>query len=225
MKNRYIGLLHKYNREICAMDPADYTLRVALAAEVKKHYRKGKRVLEIGCGEGDSAAPILKYTSAPMDLLDISAVMIRDCKNNLKQYAKRTKYICQDAFEYLKGDEHYDIIISSWTVHNFTKPNQRKLLQTIFDNLKPKGKLLLLEKIYPDKGGKRLFELNVRRYREYGTMPVDAQKAIIEHETQDYNLKYRLTETPLIKELKKIGFKNIKIVDRVERVVVLSAGK
>jgi ubiquinone/menaquinone biosynthesis C-methylase UbiE len=222
MKNRYDKNLKTYNRQILALNPAMQTLRLIAALEFKKVYRSGKRVLEIGCGEGDSAKDILEQTAASLDLLDTSPKMIKTCKKNLKPFSKRTRYICSDALEHLEKSLPYDIIFSEWTIHNFLQEDKGKIFSAIHNNLKPKGVFILVDKVYPNKGGKELLESQHKRYLY---LPAKGAKEIISHEQQDYSSEYRMDERKTLWALKKAGFKSPKIIDRVGREIVLIAGK
>ena len=223
MKNRYVNLLHTYNQEIIELSPAHLVLRIAAALEIKKRLKKTSRVLDLGCGEGDSAEYILNRTIANLDLLDISPDMIRDCKKRLAKYKNRLQFICQDAWEYLLQTQPYDIITMSWTLHNFPKTDQTALLKAIFQNLRKGGVLVLMDKVYPDKDSKKFLDLQLERYKKY--LPSKAVKAIVDHEMQDYSAEYRLTEKPFIALLKKLGFKKVELANRAERDVGVVAQK
>lgn len=223
MKNRYINLLHTYNKEIIELSPAHLVLRIITALEIKKRLKKNSRVLDLGCGEGDSAEHVLSRTAAKLDLLDISPEMIRDCKKRLVKYKSRLSFVCKDAWEYLLQAKPYDIVTMSWTIHNFPKADQAALLKAIFQNLRKGGWLILMDKVYPDKDSKKFLDLQLERYKKY--LPPKAVKAIVDHELQDYSSEYRLAEKPFIALLKKLGFKKVELANRAERDVVIVAQK
>jgi ubiquinone/menaquinone biosynthesis C-methylase UbiE len=223
MKNRYINLLHAYNKEIIELSPAHLVLRIVAALEIKKRLKKTSRVLDLGCGEGDSAEYVLNRTATNLDLLDISPDMIRDCKKRLAKYKNRLNFICQDAWEYLLQTKPYDMITMSWTLHNFPKADQVTLLKTVFSNLRKGGVLVLMDKIYPNKDSKKFLDIQLERYKKY--LPSKAVKAIVDHELQDYSAEYRLTEKSFIALLKKLGFKKVELATRAERDVVIVAQK
>jgi len=222
MKNRYTKSLVKNNQIILALVPANEVLRLIVAFELQDLYKTGGRVLEVGCGEGDSAKPILEHTKASLDLLDVSKEMITLCKKNLRAFSARTQYICKDALVYLKSAKPYNIIFSEWTVHNFPWKDKEVLFHAIYENLKPGGSFILMDKVYPEKGAQQLLEQQIERYRRWGTKGAGD---IIEHEKQDYTDAYRMDEKRLIAVLKKTGFTSVVIKDRVERDVVLVATK
>ena len=100
MKNRYQGVLEQYNQEILNLCPGNFTSRLILALELKKIEETHERVLEIGCGTGDSARPILENTNLCLDLLDVSKGMIAVCRHELSRHDHRIHYICEDGLRY-----------------------------------------------------------------------------------------------------------------------------
>lgn len=223
MKNRYDSILRKNNQAILDLVPYNPFLFTVAALEIKKLAKSESRVLELGSGEGDSALPILKRTGVHIDLLDVSKEMIKISKKNLKAFANRTKYICEDAHSYLKEAESYDIIYSAWTVHNFVQKDKKELLKTIYGGLHKGGAFILMDKVYPARGGQELLERQNARYKQY--LPAAVSRAITGHEVEDANDTYRLDEKVLFKLLKEIGFKSATLVDRIERDVVIIARK
>ncbi len=222
MENRYGEVLTRYNGQILDLCPAHFASRRILALELKKREHHVSRVLEIGCGEGDSAEPVLEHTDLRLDLADVSETMIERCKSRLVQYRDRINFICGDGITVLQQNKPYDIIIMEWVLHNFPWEEKRVLLRSIYQKLTPGGQLFLMDKIYPDEGAQELFEVQMKRY---AYLPSEAQEAIVDHETQDFLPEYRMDEKATFKELAQVGFKNVRIVDRLEREVVLVAEK
>lgn len=223
MKNRYDHNLRDSIKEIRALIPASETLGLVMAFELRRHIRNGDKVLEIGCGKGDSAKFLLDYTRAKLDLLDISPEMILSCKRNLSKYKKRVRYICSDALEYLKSSMSYNIILSSWTIHNFKKNEQKELLKAAFAKLSPGGSMLIMEKVYPNRSSiKSLDEMQIRRYKYLSPRVC---RMITAHDINDHKDGYRIDQGPFLEILKDIGFRKVTIVDRVEMTLVLVAYK
>lgn len=223
MKNRYDDILRIHNQEIIDLVPYNPILFIEAAKIISGVYTEGHRVLEIGSGEGDSALPILARTDARLELLDVSEEMLEIARERLKSYAARTTFVCEDAYDYLSRGGSYDVIFSAWTVHNFKQEDKIKLFEAIYKNLAPGGIFLLLDKVYPASDKEKLFEHQCARYRAF--LSEEVASAIIAHEQEDMNDKYRLDEGPLLDSLKKVGFSNIKIHDRVERDIILAASK
>ncbi|MFZ5955486.1 MAG: class I SAM-dependent methyltransferase [Nanoarchaeota archaeon] len=227
MKNRYDDKLRKGNQLIIKLTPANQTLRIILALEIQKAFLKNKnlQVLELGCGEGDALNYILEFNSnLKVDALDISQEMIKISKGNLQKYKENLNFICKDALEYLKESKTYDLVTASWTLHNFNWKNKIELLKNIFEKLNHGGSLMIMDKIYTNdsKINKKLFEKQNKRY-EY--LDEELSKEIVSHEKQDYSDDFIMTENQIIQCLKHIGFSKIRIIDRIERDVVLIGEK
>ncbi len=223
MKNRYDNLLRKYNQDIIELCPYNPILFRECAKLIAKHHSSATRVLELGSGEGDSALPVLEGTNARLDLLDISPEMNEIAAEKLSKYAKRIRFICRDAHDYLRESESYHIIYSAWTVHNFSQENKKELLETIYKNLADDGIFILLDKVYPAGDREALLKHQNDRYKRF--LAPEAAQAIIDHEREDASDEYRMDEAPFLDLMKHAGFSKIEIVDRIERDVLLLASK
>lgn len=225
--NRYGEELRKYDRFIIDMVPSNKTLKLVLALELRE-ITKGQnnlKVLEIGCGEGELTKDVLYYNkNIKLDALDISDEMISVSRNNVKEYSDRINFICEDVFVFLKKNVKYDVIFTSWTIHNFTKTEQKHILELIFNALNENGVFLIMDKFYPDDKSVQedLLQNQLQRYKY---MDDNSRKSVYEHEQQDFSDEYKLEESAGLKILKNIGFKDISLIDRVERDVVIVAKK
>lgn len=222
LENRYSVKLRDHNQAIIELAPANQFLRTILGLEFKRIYKPGNRVLEIGCGEGDSALPLLQRSEAEVDLLDESPEMIEIAKRNLSAYAQRTRYIQKDASLYLDDTDPYDIITTSWTFHNFPKADRERLFKKIYTKLNSGGTFLFMDKVYASGDKKAALQTYIDRYQKY--LPPDVAKEIVDHEIMDATDTYRFDEEELIPLLTSIGFK-CEIIERSERDIVLVAKK
>jgi ubiquinone/menaquinone biosynthesis C-methylase UbiE len=226
MKNRYDHALKLGNQLILSMCSGNYTPRTILAYEIKKKSKNKSKLLDLGCGEGDSAIAILqKNPNVQLDALDVSQDMLKIAKKNLSAYKNQMQFICEDGFMYLsKQKKAYDIITASWVMHNFKQIDKARLMNAIYDALNDKGFFMMMDKVYPDnkKRSRQLYDVqNVR----YGYLPKTTCKAILAHEVQDFSDMYRMDESKTLQLLKKAGFRKVRIVDRLEKDVVLVAEK
>ncbi len=203
-------------------------MRIELALELKKLIKQTQqpKILELGVGEGHLTKYILDYNPKIfIEVLDISQEMINSAQTYLSKYSKNLKFITQDILKYLNTNKpKYDFIISSWTIHNFSQYNKKLTFKAIFDSLEKEGKMILMDKIYPNNEDykKKLRELKIKRYNY---LEEDLKKEIKAHEKQDFAEEYRMDEYKTIHLLKEIGFKNVKVLDRIERDVLLVAEK
>ncbi len=238
MENRYDGLLIEYNQEILGLHPSSIPMWNMLAHEIAKvHVFKTSfiygiafDVLEIGAGEGDATLPVLEKTSAGIRVLDISEEMISRCKERFKNHPKKHclsfGFGSSDAFSYLRwaneNNQRNSIVYASQVVHNFKQEDKKRLFRAVWANLSPGGTFLLYDKIYPDEGWEKLLEAQQRRY-EY--LPPHVCRAIQEHELEDASDEYRMHETETFTHLKAAGFSSVRIIDRIERDLLIIATK
>lgn len=229
MENRYNNTLREANQMILELTPANTVLRIVLSFLLKEKLagRADSRIIELGCGEGDLTERMLAVNKdVSVEALDVSKEMLEMAKMRLQSFAPRVAFVHADAGEYLeeRGPGVYDFILSAWVIHNFTWDDKRQLFRHIFASLKTGGYMLFLDKVYPDDENlsRRYYESQVKRYR---LVEGAAGDDIIQHEAQDFSLDYRMKESETLECLNKVGFRNIEVVDRVEREVVMSARK
>jgi len=227
-ENRYTGKNQEHYSELLDLTPSATTMRVEQACELKKVVkdRTGLKILDLGCGDGDLSKYLLEYNPGiALDCLDVSPEMLNRARDNLAKYGDRVNLIEKDAIEYLKNNDFgYDVINSAWTIHNFRKSEQRDTFQGIHNALNDGGTFLLMEKIYPDDKdlSKKLLNLQLSRYRYLDS---GLCSSIVNHELQDYGDEFRMSETESLDMLSDVGFKNIRILDRIERDILLVANK
>ncbi len=210
-------------------------MRIELALEIKKilEQKPDAKVLEIGVGEGDLTKYIIKHNSGiVLECLDLSPEMIASAQkmismlNRVWRQTKGISFIQDDVYNFLDKakDNTYDIITSAWTIHNFTEKDQKRLFEKIYDKLQKDWIMLIMDKIYTDdtQENMRLLRLQNARYRY---LNLEAKNAITIHEMQDYDSNYRMEESRIKLALKETWFRDIQILDRIERDVLLTAKK
>jgi len=109
-------------------------------------------------------------------------------------------------------------------MHNFPRPDKKKLFEKTYERLSTQGTFIMMDKVYVDKEEEREKSLKMQLER-YRYLSPDLKKEITDHEILDASDEYRMDELSTIETLKTIGFKNIQIIDRVERDVILIAEK
>lgn len=227
IKNRYDDILREYNQEIINLSPANQTMRIELALEIKKILEEEPdlKVLEIWVWEWDLTKYLLQYNpDLRIDCLDVSTEMIDSAKQNL--WEQNISFIQDDAYEYLNNSETkaYGIILSAWTIHNFPWNDKIKLFEKIYDKLSDWWVMIIMDKVYTDDSQEnmRLLILQNARYRYLNS---EVEQAIKLHEMQDYDMNYQMQESQTKLLLKEIWFRWIEILDRIERDVLLIAKK
>lgn len=229
-KNRYESdTFRRWNQNIISLTPSNYTMRIELALEIRAlaNRMKDPKVLELGVGEGDLTKYILEANlHMHIDALDISEQMIHSARKHLHTYSNRVNFICDDVLHYLRDTKkHYNVIVSSWVVHNFTWEEKLAVFNAIYHNLLGGGYLLLMEKIYPDSAAERrkLLNLQLKRYSYLDNK--EARDEICAHEKADFGSKYVMGESQTIESFSKLGFRDIKIKDRIERDILIISRK
>ena len=118
---------------------ADIQQVVAKAMALRLTDIRAKTILEIGCGTGLFSQFLPTYfPEARLLLTDIAPTMIQVCSQRFRSHPT-IELACQDG-EALATTEHYDLIVSSMTLHWFT--DFYASLATLMTKLKPGGKLL-----------------------------------------------------------------------------------
>ncbi len=229
IRNRFSDNLREHHQLIADFSHGNCVLRVMCAFEIKKEIARKEKpnILEIGCGGGYFTEYLLKYNPGlKIDALDISLEMIEGAKTRLKEWKKNINFICEDGSDFLEQcGKSYDLILSSWTVHNFSWQEKIKFFKNILGRLSKGGKLFLLDKIYTDGFWERekRFNLVCERYERYLTGKL--RKEIINHTKKDFSDEYRMEETLIREKLREIGFREIVILDREAEEVILIACK
>lgn len=229
MENRYDNNIRAANQMILDLTPGNVVLRLMLAFDLVDKL-KGKvdyNVIELGCGEGDLTQHLLRVMpNLELEVLDVSSEMISLAKKKLESHGSRVKYIEGDAYNYLNsaGTEKYDLIVSAWTIHNFPWKDKEKIFGQIFASLKMGGALLMMDKVYVDSeiDAKLSYDAQINRYKKLNHL---VREDMLAHEVQDYSPEYKMSETHTKEVLESAGFKNFKIIDRVERDIVFSTEK
>ena len=220
MKNRYDGILRVHNQAITSLGSPLPVLWNVAGYELKR-LNTNAHLLEIGCGEGNSIESILHLTEIKADLLDVSPKMIKIARRRLKKYNKRVQFITQDAYHYLQTSSPYDVIYSSFTIHNFKQNNKDNIFRAIYRSLKKKG-IFLLHDLIPEGRDTRRFEIQINRYKY---LPKLVARSIVAHVRKDMTDMFRMEEQKLLPRLRRAGFKEVYIIDRLDREALVIAKK
>jgi len=225
--NRYDNpLLSEYYSEIVECLPEYLELRNIVATLIKERHLPNETVLDVGSGRGDSARPILEaIKDISIDLLDVSPELLGEADKFLGQYKGRYQIFLEDALVYLNRCLPYRTIYSEFTVHNFYQEDKEKLFEAIYNKLTLEGNFILLDKIQhndPDVV-QELSDAQNERYRE--RLEPHVAEAIIAHERDDMGEEVRMKEGKTIEKLRKIGFREVTIIQRIKRDVVIRATK
>ena len=204
--------------------PYEKELHTKTALEIQKF--NAKSFIEFGCGSGEATAFIHKYNPGMKILAtDVDPAVISNAKHFLK--SKNIFFKVADALKF-RTDKGYDVVSSSHVIHNFGRAKQSKMLKTMYSALRTGGLFIIKDKILPDDPVKRerLWQRQIDRFKlydEYGRP--DLKKKMLEHEAKDKSPDVILIETPFRKMLESVGFRDVKILLRKDRDVILTARK
>lgn len=203
---------------------------------IKKHFKKSLQkkltVVEIGTGTGITTKKILDADKRTLVIsIDNEPVMANQARINLAKYHKRVKFIINDALKFLKTmpENSFDCISSAATIHNFDRKYRLNLLKNCYRVLKRGGLFVNADKYAYDN--KREFQKTLdwqteMYYKEFSKIKrPDLIKEWVKHEDFDKKSNILMCQNKSIGQMKKIGFKNVKIIYRKHMHAVLVAEK
>jgi cyclopropane fatty-acyl-phospholipid synthase-like methyltransferase len=106
--------------------------------------RAGHRVLDIGCGPGNTVPyfPDVEYTG-----VDMSAEYIEAAR---KQFPTAT-FVCQPLNQYtLRKREYFDVVLALGILHHLDDAEAHQLFEVSFTALKPDGRLVTFDGVFTE---------------------------------------------------------------------------
>jgi len=107
-------------------------------------YKKGQKMMDIGCGPSD----ILKFLPSDVDYLgiDLSPKYIEKARKDFPEQSFICSDFCNDLNEV--PNECFDIVIAVGVLHHLTNEQADKLHEFAFRKLAPQGRLITLDGVY-----------------------------------------------------------------------------
>ena len=137
---------------ILGSDHAGFNLK-----ELIKKYltRKGKKVLDAGCGIGRNSVYALHYGAKEVFAFDVEKSTVEIAKNNLSNFKNSTVFT--DSIYELKNvdNESFDIVFCIGVIHHLSSPIEA--VENLYKKVKKEGKFLIW--IYGKEGNERLLML------------------------------------------------------------------
>jgi tRNA (cmo5U34)-methyltransferase len=190
--------------------------------------------LEIGCGTGVSASPVLE-ANAGLALLavDSSPQMLAQARRNLAalETAGRISFVEDDALAFLRAQPtgRFDVVVSNYAIHNFLSDYRRLVLNEAFRVLKPGGMFLNGDRYALDDRAAHLelTQATVRDwFKTFGEMQrYDLLEDWVAHYFSDESPDHIMYLTPGLAELKEIGFVTVETLYREGVDTLVSARK
>ena len=179
-------------------------------------------VLEIGCGTGISTEIILNSRKEiKLTCIDISKEMIEFASQTLSSFSN-VNFIISDALEFIQKQKSkdFDIVVSAYTVHNFTVKYRQKLFTEIFRILKPNGLFINADKFVSDNKDIQIKGLKYRigTYVDFliKKNKLDLLKEWTKHYIDDQRPDKLLKFDKTLEVLKQIGFDKVEYIYKSE---------
>ena len=121
----------------------------------------GKRMLDIGCGDGTLSYWLSsgrKSHEIPLEVIgmDLSERNLDEARN--KGYQSHVKFVQCDVTEYLPfPDGYFDIAFSSAFLHNLKNSDKEVVLREAYRVLKHDGFILIIDVLFRDKNERKTF--------------------------------------------------------------------
>jgi len=98
------------------------------------------KLLDLGCGTGIELEKIFEiYPLAEVTGIDLSGKMLDILKAKYKDKMSQLKIICQSYFDTDFGSGIYDIVLSTYSLHHFSRELKLSLYRKIYNSLKEDG--------------------------------------------------------------------------------------
>lgn len=180
-------------------------------------------VLEIGCGTGITTKTLLKTReNINLTTLDIDKEMIGFAKQTLSSYLN-VSFIVSDALSFVKEQElnSFDIVISAFTIHNFTSEYRQQLYSEIYRILKEAGLFINADKFVSDNKDGQIEGLKYRIGTYIDTLvrenKFDLLKEWTTHYIDDQHPDKLLQFDKTLTDLATVGFKKSEYLYRSDR--------
>lgn len=112
---------------------------------------QGDKVLQMGATFGEQMDKVAMRVSryGQYDVLDVSNIQIRRCKEKYGKLYSQMNFICQNANTPVKGD--YDVVLLYMLLHEVPHIQKAKILKAALDSAREGGKVVVIDYHEPQK--------------------------------------------------------------------------
>jgi tRNA (cmo5U34)-methyltransferase len=220
LKNKFDQNAESYNKQRTDVIP-NLKMMYTVMADLATTEIPNPKILDLGAGTGLLTATLLKkYPQGYFTLIDFSEKMLSLARKRFND-AHNFKYIHDD---YLKADfkEHFDIIVSSLSIHHIEDQHKKFLYSKIFKILNEGGIFLNADQVLaPSSKNEYIYQKNWYKKIEEGNLKHKEKELIIDRMKFDRpaTLKNNLTW------LEKSGFTNVDVFYKFYNFCVLYGKK
>jgi ubiquinone/menaquinone biosynthesis C-methylase UbiE len=182
-------------------------------------------LIDIGTGTGKTVEAVLEANPEEhITTVDKEAEMVKQARKNLAGH-KNVVIFHTDARTYLRRGINVDGIVSALTIHNFTQQYRYETLVAAYNTLSQGGIFINGDKIAHPTEHDIQYAIRVNLFREGFKDHPALQQKWLEHLATDNSPERILREEEHLRQLKEIGFKNVRLIYRREMYAVVVCEK
>jgi len=142
------------------------------------------KVLDLGCGTGLEMERIFKlYKDVRVTAIDISEKMLEKLKQKFEDKILNIEIVCGSYFDIDFGFNLFDLVVSTYSLHHFSKDEKLVLYKRVYESLKPGGRFINGDNTVKSIDKERFYIEENKRIREeqgikHGLYHIDTPLAV-----------------------------------------------
>lgn len=160
--------LQDYEATLLAEDPQYQDAQRVLLSEISRITRNTiVNILEIGGGSGLFTSKLASnLPDADVTVIEPDEEWFEVLKSRASVFSNATPELC--TLEQFEGDSGtYDVCCASFALHHIRYENQQNSIRTIFELLRTKGHLIIVDKFIPTFGNENERQVGLKTYHGY----------------------------------------------------------
>lgn len=90
---------------------------------------KGKRVLELGCGDGKTLAALVRQKPARIVAVDFSSEALKQARSRLGDVAQGVEFVKADVCDLPFGDEEFDVVVCYYVLNALLEKERTRVVR------------------------------------------------------------------------------------------------